>query len=77
MVNGQQVRTARAWLDMSQLELAARSGVARDTIARFEKGRSMPQPRTIRDLQQTLEAEGIEFLFEGEEGVGVRKRQHL
>lgn len=75
MVNGQQVRTARAWLDISQDELAMKSGVARKTIASFEQGRSAPLPRTIRDLQEALEAEGIEFLFDGEEAVGVRRRR--
>lgn len=75
MVNGQQVRAARAWLDISQDELAAKSGVARKTIASFEQGRSTPQPRTIRDLQNTLEAAGIKFIFDEDEGVGVRKRR--
>lgn len=43
----------------------------------FEQGLSEPLPRTIRDLQHThtLEAEEIEFLFDGEEAVGVRKRR--
>lgn len=75
MVNGRQVRTARAWLGISQDELAAKSGVTRKTILSFEQGRSRPQPRTIRDLQQTLEAEGIEFLFDEGEGVGIRNRR--
>ena len=77
MVNGRQVRTARAWLGISQDELAAKSGVTRKTIVSFEQGRSRPQPRTIRDLQQTLEAEGIEFLFDGPNAVGVRERSPL
>lgn len=75
MITGQQVRTARAWLDISQEVLAAKSQVARTTIAHFEIGRSIPQPRTIRDLQRTLEAEGVEFLFENEEAIGVRRRR--
>jgi transcriptional regulator with XRE-family HTH domain len=72
MVNGQQLRAARAWLGLSQEELASQSGVARVTIANFENGRSVPQPRTLRDLQRTLEEAGIEFLFDRGEGVGIR-----
>lgn len=74
MVDGRQVRTARAWLGISQDELAVKSGVTRKTIASFGQGLSEPLPRTIRDLQHTLEAEGVEFLFEGDEAVGVRRR---
>lgn len=75
MVNGHQVRAARAWLGISQDVLSSETGVARKTIASFEQGRSIPQPRTLRDLQQALEQAGIEFLFDGDEGVGVRKRR--
>jgi transcriptional regulator with XRE-family HTH domain len=60
---------------MSQDVLASESGVGRVTIANFENGRSTPQPRTLRDLQQTLERAGIEFLFDGDEGIGIRKRR--
>jgi transcriptional regulator with XRE-family HTH domain len=74
MVNGQQLRAARAWLGLSQEELASQSGVARVTIANFENGRSVPQPRTLRDLQRTLEEVGIEFLFDRGVGVGIRQR---
>jgi transcriptional regulator with XRE-family HTH domain len=74
MVNGQQLRAARAWLGLSQEELASQSGVARVTIANFENGRSVPQPRTLRDLQRTLEKVGIEFLFDRGVGVGIRQR---
>jgi predicted transcriptional regulator len=75
MVNGLQIRSARAWLGISQDELSAKTGVARKTIASFEQGKSTPHPRTVRDLQQALEEGGIEFLFEAEEGVGVRRRR--
>lgn len=71
MVNGAQVRAARALLGISQDQLAARSGVARKTIALFEQGHSTPQPRTLKDLQDTLEDEGIEFLSDDEGRVGV------
>lgn len=60
---------------MTQDELSAATGVAQKTIARFETGVVLPQGRTLRDIQRSLEEMGIEFLFEGEKGVGVRLRR--
>jgi transcriptional regulator with XRE-family HTH domain len=72
MVNAEQIRAARSWLAISQEDLAARSGVAKRTIARFEQNLSVPYDRTLRDLQNCLEAMGIEFIFDGMVGVGIR-----
>jgi transcriptional regulator with XRE-family HTH domain len=72
MLNAKQMRAARGWLGITQDELASLSGVAKRTIARFEKDLSVPYERTLRDLQSCLEEKGIEFLFEGSKGVGVR-----
>lgn len=72
MVNAEQIRAARSWLGISQEDLARRSGVAKRTIARFEQNLSVPYDRTLRDLQSCLEAMGIEFIFEGVIGVGIR-----
>jgi predicted transcriptional regulator len=72
MVNKEQCRAARGWLGITQEELASLSGVAQKTIARFETGAAVPQDRTLRDLQRSLEELGIEFLFEGSKGVGIR-----
>lgn len=74
MLNAQQIRAARGWLGLSQDDLARLSGVAKRTIARFEKDLSVPYERTLRDLQSCLEEKGIEFLFDGPTGVGIRIR---
>jgi DNA-binding XRE family transcriptional regulator len=74
MVNGRQIRAARAWAGISQEKLSKETGVDRKTIAAFEQGRSFPHPRTRRDLQLHFEQMGVEFLFEGEIGVGFRAR---
>lgn len=74
MVNAEQIRAARGWLNLSQDELAQRSGVAKRTIARIEQDVSIPYDRTLRDLQSCLEDMGIEFLFDGAKGVGIRLR---
>ena len=66
------MRAARAWLRMSQEELATLSGVAKRTIVRFEQDLSVPYERTLRDIQRVLEERGIEFQFEDQIGVGLR-----
>ena len=77
MLNKEQCRAARGWLGMTQDELASATGVAQKTIARFETGAVVPHDRTLRDLQRGLEEKGIEFLFDGSKGVGVRVRANL
>ncbi len=72
MVNKEQIRAARAWLGLTQQDLADLSQVDKKTIARFELGLSVPHDRTVRDLRLALEARGVEFVFEGERGVGIR-----
>ncbi|WP_283807126.1 helix-turn-helix domain-containing protein [Bradyrhizobium arachidis] len=73
-VTRQQVKAARAWLDMSQDQLSAESLVARRTIQDFETGKREPMPRTVKDLRLALERSGIEFLFNGDRAVGIRER---
>jgi transcriptional regulator with XRE-family HTH domain len=72
MLNKEQLRAARAWLGLSQNDVAKISKVASKTIKNFERGASVPYERTLRDIQIALEELGIEFVFEGEEGVGIR-----
>jgi transcriptional regulator with XRE-family HTH domain len=70
----EQCRAARALLDWQQRDLAQHSKVSRKSIADFERGRTMPWPRTLDDLREAFEAAGIEFLDDvaGIGGVGVR-----
>lgn len=75
MLNELQCRAARSWLGLSQEELAALSKVSARTIAHFEAGNRVPHDRTLRDLQRTLEERGIEFIFAGAIGVGIRVRR--
>lgn len=72
MINKEQLRAARAWLNLSQQDLATAAKVGKRTIADFERGATLPHERTLRDIEQTLIALGIEFLFDGPKGVGVR-----
>ena len=77
MVNREQIRAARAWLNITQQELADVTMVDKKTIARFELGLSVPHDRTLRDLRIALEERGIEFLFDGSVGVGIRASGRL
>jgi ribosome-binding protein aMBF1 (putative translation factor) len=72
MINKEQLRAARAWLGLSQEDLASAAKVAKKTIADFERGATIPHERTLRDIEQTLVSLGVEFQFEGSTGVGVR-----
>ncbi|MGO4287337.1 helix-turn-helix transcriptional regulator [Bosea sp. TAB14] len=64
MLNSSQIRAARAWLNLSQDQLAEVTGVAKRTIARIETETTVPHDRTLRDIQAALETRGVEFLFE-------------
>jgi DNA-binding XRE family transcriptional regulator len=69
-----QCRAARALLGWSQQDLERASGVAKKTIADFERGARTPFPRTLEDLKEALAASGIEFTEaeDGVHGAGVR-----
>ena len=70
-ITARQVGAARAWLNLSQDDLAATTLIARRAIQDFENGKREPQPRTLRDLRNALEQAGIEFLFIGEHAAGI------
>lgn len=70
----EQCRAARAWLDWSQSDLAARADVSASTIRDFEAGRRIPIVNNLRAIRQALEAAGIEFLFSNHEPLGIARR---
>lgn len=61
-------------LGWSQDELAQRAGVAKQTLADFERGSRSPYARTLADIQKALEAAGVTFIDEDGGGPGVRLR---
>lgn len=61
---------ARAGLDWTLDDLALASGVARRTIAKFEKGGNV-LPEKVETLRATLVAAGVEFI-NGGKSVGVK-----
>jgi predicted transcriptional regulator len=74
LVNARQIRAARSWLGWSQDDLAAKSGVARATIARIELSAEIRQGRTLADIQRAFEEAGVEFQFENSDPVGILVR---
>ena len=66
-----QFRAARALLDWSQDELAARADVGRATVGDFERGARTPMRQNLRAMRRTLEDAGIAFLWSTAGGEGV------
>lgn len=78
-VSASQVRAARALLGISQDELAAKSGVPKRTVVRFELGEGIPRQSTVKAIADALEHAGISFIADSEgggcgNGEGVRFR---
>jgi transcriptional regulator with XRE-family HTH domain len=76
------LRNLRRRAIMSQEELAARSGVARDTISKLETGQRRAYPSTIRKLAAGLDVQpqmlfgGVEYFeTEGSEKPPEEKRE--
>lgn len=75
MLNAPLCRAARALLGLKQSDLAKSAKVALKTLADFERGATVPHDRTVRDIQKALEEMGIEFMFDGKNGIGMRIRR--
>ena len=79
MVTSEQIKMARSALGWSVEILAEASSVSARTIHRIEVQAGLPSATTgnLKLLRETLEAAGIEFIGDAENGPGVRlwKRQ--
>jgi ribosome-binding protein aMBF1 (putative translation factor) len=72
----EQSRAARAWLDWSQEDLAAKASVSLSTVRDFEKGRRDPIANNLTAMRAALEAAGIAFLEGDALGITyVKKRR--
>ena len=76
MLTPDQLRAARALVDWTREDLAAKSGVARNTVKGFERDGTDPKLSTLHKWRRALEAAGIEFIDPGarsdDGGPGVR-----
>jgi hypothetical protein len=78
-VTGNQLRAARALIDMDHATLAQRSGVAVAAIDAMEKeaAKAVAGARDgVKAVLAALEAAGIEFLDQGRPGVRLKAVDH-
>ena len=71
-----QVRMARAALNWTVRDLAAATGLHRNTITNIEVGRYAGDPDTLQNIKNVLEAAGVEFIDANGGGPGVRLREN-
>jgi DNA-binding XRE family transcriptional regulator len=70
------VRTARALLDWTQVDLAAKAGIALATLKRFEKGLRTPIPVVHAAIFRVLTDAGIEIHADAKKiGVSISLRK--
>jgi transcriptional regulator with XRE-family HTH domain len=76
MLTPDQLRAARALVDWTREDLAAKSGVSRNTVKGFERDGTDPKLSTLHKWRRALEAAGVEFIDDGHKsddgGPGVR-----
>jgi transcriptional regulator with XRE-family HTH domain len=70
LVSAAQCRAARALLQWSQDVLAIRAGVARKTVADFERSNRTLHRRTRLEITVALEAAGVRFIWDADGSLG-------
>lgn len=70
-ITPEQCRAARGLISWSQADLARAAGLARITVARFERNPLDTQEDAIEALQTALETAGIEFVERDDGALGV------
>jgi DNA-binding XRE family transcriptional regulator len=66
---------ARAALNWTVRDLAAATGLHRNTITNIEVGRYAGDPETLTAIRRVLIHAGVEFIDENGGGAGVRLRK--
>jgi transcriptional regulator with XRE-family HTH domain len=60
--SGAQLRSLRLAAGLTQLDLAARSGITHEAISRLELGTRSPRSETIRRLSRALDVDPAEIV---------------
>ena len=74
MLSPPQSRAARALLDWTQAELAARSSISLSTVRDFEAGRRMPMINNVKAMQRAFEEAGILLFNDDQPGARLMRR---
>ena len=73
---GERLRIIREMSDMSQTELAKKSGLAISTISNYERGICEPKAFALECLSCALEVT-MDYLWNGAEWTGKKKQRRL
>ena len=76
MIGREQVRMARAALGWSVRDLAAKSGIAANTVSRYENGADA-YGTTLLNIETAFKEAGIIFIDDNGGGPGVRLKEPL
>ena len=73
----EQIKAARAALNMSASVVAAETGIGVATLRRYELSQGVPKSRKghLALLREYFEAQGIEFIGTPDDGPGIRLRR--
>ena len=74
MIEGRQIRAARGLLGWSRSDLIEASGVSMSALLRLESAQADSRSSTLNKVITALNAAGIEFIDDGQDGVGVLVR---
>jgi predicted transcriptional regulator len=74
MVEGRQIRAARGLLGWNRSDLIGASGVSMSALLRLERAQADSRSSTLNKVIGALNAAGIDFINDGQNGVGVCAR---
>jgi len=63
VINPEQCRAARAWLDWKQEDLSREAGISMSTVREFEKGRRKPMANNAKAMTAAIERAGLRLTF--------------
>ena len=71
MIDGRQIRAARAMLGWSRTDLIQASGISMSALLRMEGGLADSRGSTLNKVVKALSAAGIEFISRDDGAIGV------
>jgi predicted transcriptional regulator len=72
MTTPAQIRAARALLDWTQADLAAKADISANALIAIERGKADPKLSTVNAIRRALEKAGVEFTDGDAPGVRLR-----